>query len=123
MIMPRSNAHYSAGVIHDGLLYVSGQLSVDPSTGMCPDGGIVAETMQALKNLDSVLLEAGTDRSKVLQCRIYTPDIAYWDAINTVYAEYFGTHMPARAIVPTGPLHHGCLVEIEAVAFVGTAAE
>ena len=109
-------AHYSAGVIHNGLLYVSGQLSIDPATGTIPEGGIAAETRQALINLEAVLTKAGAKKTDVLQCRVYTPDVDLWNDINAVYAEFFGDHKPARCVVPTSRLHFGCLVEIEAVA-------
>ena len=108
--------HYSPAVEHDGILYISGQLSIDPKTGAVPEGGIRAEAAQALENLDTVLKAAGVGRGQVLMCRVYTPDIAYWPEVNEVYQEFFGSHKPARAVVPTNPLHHGCLVEIEAVA-------
>lgn len=112
-------SHYSAGVIHNGLLYVSGQVSKNPATGSVPEGGIIPETRQALLNLEAVLTAAGVKKTDVIQCRVYTPDMDYWDDINAVYAEFFGSHKPARCIIPTTRLHFGCLVEIEAIAAVG----
>ena len=114
----KGGAHYCAAMEHNGLLYVSGQLSVDPETGRVPEGGIRPETARALENLRLVLQAAGAGVNDVIQCRIYTPDVAYWPEINAVYAAFFGGHMPARVIVPTTELHHGCLVEIEALAAV-----
>ena len=108
--------HYSPGVVHNGLLYVSGQLPVNAATGTIAEGGVREQTRQALANLDKVLTDFGTDRTKVLQCRVYTPDVALWDEINAVYAEYFGDHKPSRTIVPTSGLHYGSLIEIEALA-------
>jgi reactive intermediate/imine deaminase len=113
-----SSAHYSPAVEHNGILYISGQLSINPENGRVPEGGITTETRQALKNLETVLKAAGAERTDVIQCRIYTTDVSYWDDINTLYAEFFGTHKPARAIVPTTGLHYGCLIEIEAIAAV-----
>ena len=112
----KNPGHYSPGIIHNGLLYVSGQLSVDPDNGRRVEGGIVAETRQALRNMERVLKAAGVSRQDVLLCRVYTPDVALWDTINKEYALFFGEHRPARVVVPTSMLHHGCLVEIEAVA-------
>lgn len=113
----RNNAgHYSPAVAHNGLLYISGQLSLDPATGRVPEGGIVAETQQALANLDAVLHAAGITKNHIIQCRLYTSDMRYWQAINQEYARYFGKHKPARAVVPTSALHYGCLLEIEAIA-------
>ena len=114
----RKGAHYSPGVVHNGLLYVSGQLSIDPATGAVPAGGLAAETRQALENLEAVLTAAGAKKTDVLQCRVYTPDVNFWDEINAVYAEFFGDHKPARCVVPSARLHFGCLVEIEAIAAV-----
>ena len=114
----KSGAHYSAGLIHNGLLYVSGQISKDPATGLIPEGGIAAETKQALLNLEAVLKAAGAKKTDVVQCRIYTSDIEFWGDINAVYADFFGSHKPARSIVPTTRLHFGCLVEIEAIAAI-----
>lgn len=112
----RDGGHYSPGVVHNGLLYVSGQLSIDPNSASKPSGDIVKETQQALKNLDRVLKAAGTTKDNIIQCRLYTPDVVYWDDINNVYSEYFGDHRPSRIIVPSNTLHGGCLVEIEAIA-------
>ena len=113
-----NGGHYSPGVISNGLLFVSGQLSLDPDTRELPQGGVEAHMEQALANLDRVLREAGCGREDVVQCRVYVTDIAHWDQINRVYADYFGPHRPARIVVPAASLHFGCLVEIEAVAEV-----
>lgn len=108
--------HYSAGVISHGMLYVSGQLSIDPDTREVCKGDIRAHARQALDNVDRVLKAAGVSRNQVVMCRVYTPNTEYWGPINEVYAEFFGEHKPARVIVSTTTLHFGCLVEIEAVA-------
>ena len=111
-----NKGHYSAGVISKGMLYVSGQLSIDPDTREVEKGGIREHTARALDNVDRVLKAAGVTRDQVVFCRVYTPDVAYWGPINEVYAEFFGSHKPGRVIVSTTKLHFGCLVEIEAVA-------
>jgi len=124
MIVPRyrggNKGHYLPGVVSNGTLYVSGQLSIDPDTREVPAGGIEAQARLALSNLDRVLREAGLSRDRVVQCRVYVADIDHWDKVNEVYAEFFGEHRPARVVVPVGRLHFGCLVEIEAVAEVET---
>lgn len=112
----RRNAPYSPGVIYGGILYISGQLPLNPETGKVVEGGVRDHAKQALANLDQVLRGAGVSRERVIQCRVYTSDIAYWDEINMEYVEFFGSHRPARVVVPTGPLHFGSLVEIEALA-------
>lgn len=112
----RDGGHYTPGIIYNGTLYISGQLSIDPETGKVPEGGIRAEARQALKNLDTVLRAANISKEQVLQCRVYLPDVSYWGDLNEVYAEYFGEHKPARVVVPSNHLYGGCLVEVEAVA-------
>lgn len=111
----RDGGHYSPGVVHNGTLYVSGQLSIDPETGEIPEGGVPAEARQALTNLDSVLEAAGAERTDVVQCRVYLPSVDYWGDFNEVYSAFFGAHKPARVVVPSNDLYAGCLVEIEAV--------
>ncbi|MBR0140412.1 MAG: RidA family protein [Firmicutes bacterium] len=111
-----NKGHYSPGVICNGMLYISGQLSLDPDTRKAPEGGVEAHMLQALNNVDRVLKSAGLERSDVVQCRVYIDDINNWDAINGVYREFFGDHKPARVVVPVPALHFGCMVEIEAVA-------
>lgn len=108
--------HYTPGIISHGMLYVSGQLPIDPATGKIAEGGITEQTKTALANLERVLAAAGTSKDRVVMCRVYIPDMQYWDEVNRLYAEFFGPHKPARAIVPTRELHHGALIEIEAVA-------
>lgn len=112
----RDGGHYTPGMLHNGTLYISGQLSIDPETGKVPEGGIHAEARQALKNMDLVLREAGLTKDNVIQCRVYLPDVKYWGALNEEYAAYFGHHKPARIVVPANNLYNGCLCEIEAVA-------
>jgi len=107
--------HYTPGVVSGNLLFVSGQLSIDPVTREIPKT-IGEEAALALKNLDNVLKVAGLSKNKVVSCRVYVTSIDYWDEVDAVYAKYFGEHRPARAIVPVLPLHFGCNIEIEAVA-------
>ena len=111
-----NKGHYAPGVISNGMLYISGQLSLDLDTREVAVGGPDKHMEQALINLDRVLKAAGLTRENVVQCRIYIADVNYWDAINEVYGEFFGEHKPARIVVPVPALHFGCLVEIEAVA-------
>lgn len=115
----RDGGHYTPAIQYNGVLYISGQLSIDPETGKIAEGGVKAEARQALQNLETVLKEAGVTRNEVIQCRVYIPDVAYWPELNEVYAEYFGSHKPARIVVPSNKLYGGCKVEIEAVAACG----
>ncbi len=115
---PKPAGHYAQAVVHGGLVYVSGQLAVDPETGEKRLGSIEEQTTQALSNVAAILNAAGSCLDLVLKTTVYVSDIGLWDRVNRVYAEVFGAHRPARAVVPTKELHYGFLVEIEAIAAV-----
>jgi 2-iminobutanoate/2-iminopropanoate deaminase len=119
---PKPAGHYSQAVVHKGIVYVSGQLPIDPQTGEKCLGSIEEQTSQTLANVGAVLAAAGADLSNVLKVTVYIADIELWGRVNEVYAEFFGEHRPARCVVPTRELHFGFQIEIEAVAFVGDAA-
>ena len=108
--------HYSPGILSHGTLYISGQLPMDHATGRLVEGGAAAQTGAALRNMERILMAAGLAKENVVLCRVYVPDVALWDEVNLAYAAFFGEHKPARVIVPTRDLHHGALVEIEAMA-------
>lgn len=114
----KSPGHYVPGIIENGMLYISGQLSLDPETGK-RSGVFELEAKQALDNMGAVLSAAGLTKNDVVMCRVYIPDMENWAAFNAVYADWFGAHKCARAVVPTGGLHYGCMVEIEAIAAAG----
>lgn len=113
---PAPGGHYSQAVVHNGLVFVAGQLSIDPATGTRLLGTIEEQTERTLANLRAILEAAGSDLDHVLKTTVYVADMNHWSAVNDVYARVFGEHRPARAIVPTGPLHYGFLIEIEAIA-------
>jgi 2-iminobutanoate/2-iminopropanoate deaminase len=115
---PRPAGHYAQAVVHRGVVYVSGQLPVDPHTGERRLGSIEEQTSQALENVTHILEAAGSGLDRVLKTTVYIVDISLWDRVNAVYARFFGEHHPARAVVPTRELHHGFQVEIEAIAAV-----
>lgn len=113
-----NKGHYVPGMISGGMLYISGQLPVHHETGTPMSAGIEQQTRDVLHNVELVLNAAGCGREDVVLCRVYISDIALWDAVNVIYAEFFGAHRPARVVVPTRELHHGALIEIEAIAEV-----
>ncbi len=115
---PAAGGHYSQALVHDGLVYVSGQLPIDPASGEKITGPIEEQTERTLANLDAILRAAGSDRDHVLKVTVYVSDIAHWGSVNEVYARFFGEHRPARAIVPTRDLHFGLQIEIDAIAAV-----
>lgn len=108
--------HYVPGVISNGMLYISGQLPIDPDTGRIVDGDVSTHARMALHNMERILSAANLTKEHVVHCRVYIPNVAHWDAVNAVYADFFGEHRPARAVVPSRELHHGALVELEAIA-------
>lgn len=115
---PPPAGHYSQAIVHDGLVFVSGQLPIDPATRVPSVGSIEEQTELVLRNLAAILREAGSDVGLVLRTTVYVSDIGLWGRVNAVYGRFFGEHRPARAVVPTCELHFGCLVEIDAIAAV-----
>jgi len=116
---PTPAGHYSQAIIHNGLVYVAGQLPIDPKTGERKIGSIEEQTEQTLNNVRAILQAAGSDLSRILKMTVYISEIGLWGKVNEVYARVMGDHRPARAIVPVKELHHGFQIEIEAIAAVG----
>ncbi|MDX2030695.1 MAG: Rid family detoxifying hydrolase [Blastocatellia bacterium] len=113
---PTPAGHYSQAIVHNGLVYVAGQLPIDPATGEKKTGPIEEQAEQVLRNLRAILQAAGTDLHRVLKVTVYISDIGLWGKVNEVYARMFGEHRPARAVVPVKELHYGFQIEIEAIA-------
>ncbi|MGA0556264.1 RidA family protein [Larkinella sp. VNQ87] len=113
---PLPAGHYAQATVWSDLIFVSGQLPIHPVTKEKITGSVEEQSRQALENLDAILKAAGSDRNHVLKTTVYIADISLWDQVNTVYADFFGAHQPARSVVPTNALHYGFLIEIEAVA-------
>ncbi|MBI2212221.1 MAG: RidA family protein [Acidobacteria bacterium] len=115
---PTPAGHYVQAIVHSGLVFVSGQLPLDPATRELLAGPIEAQTELALRNLTAILEAAGSGIDRVLKLTVYIADIALWGRVNATCAERFGEHRPARSVVPTRELHFGCLVEIDAIAAI-----
>ncbi len=113
---PRPAGHYSQAIVHNNIVYVSGQLPIDPKTGERRTGPIEEQTEQVLSNLAEILKAAGADLNQVLKTTVYISDIELWPRVNNVYSRFFGEHRPARSVVPTKNLHFGFQIEIEAIA-------
>lgn len=113
---PKPGGHYSQAIIHNGLIYVAGQLPIDPATGEKQLGSIEEQTEQVLANLRAILEAAGSNLGRVLKTTVYVSDIELWGKVNEIYARTFGEHCPARALVPVKELHYGFKIEIEAIA-------
>jgi len=116
--MPKPAGHYSPAIVHNGLVYVSGQLPLDLTTRVPFTGAIEGQTELALMNVEAVLKAGGSDLKHVLQMTIYVSEMEHWRAVNDTYAVVMGDHRPSRAIVPVKELHFGTQIEIQAIAAV-----
>lgn len=112
----KPRGHYSLALIHQGLIFISGQLSNDVETGEKRPGSLEEETRRVLGNIDAILKEAGSSREKVLKTTAFVSSNDDWAIVNRCYAEFFGEHRPARSIVPVKELSGGFKVEIEVIA-------
>ncbi|HEV8160548.1 MAG: RidA family protein [Acidobacteria bacterium] len=115
---PEPKGHYSSAVVHNGLIFVSGQLPINHETGEEITDSIEAQTEQCLRNVEAVLLMAGSDLNHVLKFTIFVSAENLWGAVNETYARILGEHKPARAIIPVGKFRGNFLIEIEAIAEV-----
>ena len=113
---PPPAGHYSQAVEMNDLIFVSGQLPINPVSGEKHIGAVEEQTELSIKNLEQILLDSGSDLNHVIKTTVYISNINLWDRVNTVYARLFGSHKPARSVVPTRELHFGFQIEIEAVA-------
>ncbi|MEP6686970.1 MAG: RidA family protein [Gemmatimonadales bacterium] len=113
---PRAIGPYSQATRAGGLLFTAGQVGFDPSTGELVDGGISEQTERVLQNVRAILQAAGLDMAHVVKTTVFLVDMADFAAMNTVYAQAFGDHRPARSTVAVSALPRGAQVEIEAIA-------
>lgn len=102
-----------------GLIFVSGQLPIDPATGAFPEGGVEAQTRQSLLNARAILEEAGLSLANVVKTTVFLADMGDFAAMNGVYAQFFAEPFPARSAVAVKTLPKGALVEIECIASRG----
>ncbi|MBC8320854.1 MAG: RidA family protein [Bacteroidetes bacterium] len=111
---------YSQAVEQNGMLFISGQVPVDPETGSVVPGGVAEQTEQVMKNIQAIVQSAGfgNDLSKILKCTIYLNDMSLFAEMNAVYGTYFPVTPPARAAFAVKGLPLNALVEIEAVAMM-----
>jgi 2-iminobutanoate/2-iminopropanoate deaminase len=113
---PFQGAPYSQAIRFGNLVFVSGQIAVDPETNEVVEGGIAEQTERALANVAAILEEAGTTLANVVKTSIFLVDLSDFAAMNEVYARHMGDVFPARATVQIGALPSGALVEIDAIA-------
>ena len=115
---PAALGPYSVGVKVGHMVFTAGQLGIDPASGDFVEGGIEAQTRQALENINAVLEAAGTKMSKVVKTTVFLLDMNDFGAMNGVYGEYFTKKFPARSAVQVARLPKDGLVEIEAIALL-----
>ncbi len=115
---PKAIGPYSQGIAASGLLFLSGQVPLDPGTGQLVQGTIQEEVTRVLENLKGVLEAAGSGLQGVVRTTVYLTNLEDFTAMNEVYARYFGEHRPARSTVQVAALPRGARVEIDAIASV-----
>ena len=113
---PFQGAPYSQAIVHNGLVFVSGQLGIDPATNEVVQGGVAAQTERALENVKAILEEAGSSLANVLQASIFLIDLQDFAAMNEIYARHMGDVFPARATVQISALPSGARIEIAVIA-------
>jgi len=115
---PAAIGPYSQAVKSNSLLYTSGQIPLDPATGNLVEGDFESQVRRVFTNLAAVLKEGGSGFDRVLKATVYLTDLGDFQTLNTVYAEYFGNHKPARTTVGVAQLPRGAHVEIDLIALL-----
>jgi 2-iminobutanoate/2-iminopropanoate deaminase len=113
---PKAIGPYTQGISAGGFLFLSGQVPLDPGSGEMVRGTVQEEVARVLENLQAVLAAAGSSLERVVKTTVYLTDLKDFEAMNEVYARYFGTGRPARATVQVAALPKGARVEIDAIA-------
>lgn len=116
---PKALGPYSQAVVHNNIVYCSGQIGLDPASGEFAGDSIAAQTRQVMLNLKAVLTQAGSSFDRVLKCSIYLADMNDFSVVNQIYGEYFDSNPPARETVAVKTLPKSALVEISCVAATG----
>ncbi len=115
---PSAIGPYSQGIIAGNIIYTSGQLPIDPSTGELLKGDIKKETRQSLENVKAIIEEAKGTLEDIVKVNIYVTNMEDFSQINEVYGEYFTEHKPARSLVEVSKLPQNGDIEIEAIAII-----
>ena len=115
---PQAVGPYVQGVRVGSLLFVSGQVALDPETGLLVDGGIEEQTRRVMRNLAAILEAGGSGLDRVVKATVYLTDLEMFEAMNRVYASFFPGDKPARVTVQVSRLPRNSLVEIDAIGSV-----
>lgn len=113
---PAPGGHYAQAIIAGGLLFVSGQLPIRPHGGVLAEASFEDQARQALANVFAILEAAGSRPEGLVRLTAYVVGIGHWANFDAVFADMAPQARPARAVVPVSELHHGVLIEIEAIA-------
>ncbi|HYM62057.1 MAG TPA: RidA family protein [Thermoanaerobaculia bacterium] len=113
---PHAIGPYSQAVKVGGVIYLSGQIPLDPASGNLVEGDFATQARRVFENLKAVLHAAGVGFHRVAKATVYLTDLANFQVLNTIYAEYFGDHKPARSTVGVAQLPRGAQVEIDLIA-------
>lgn len=115
---PKAVGPYSQAIEHNNIIYVSGQVAIQPETqAFDKDASVAKQTTQALANLNAILEAAGSSKEKVLKVEIFVTDISTFKEVNGLYAEFFGNHKPARQTVEVSALPLGAKIELSCIAW------
>jgi 2-iminobutanoate/2-iminopropanoate deaminase len=114
---PKAIGPYSQAISYKDLLFLSGQIPINPKTGNVEVTSIEAQTDQVMKNLKAVLSSGGSDLTKILKCTVFLSDMNEFPAFNKVYGSYFGEVAPSRSTVQVARLPRDVKVEIDAIAY------
>jgi 2-iminobutanoate/2-iminopropanoate deaminase len=117
---PSAIGPYSQGIVTNGFLFTAGQIPLDAVAGKIVEGGIVEQTEQVMRNLQEVLRAAGATWGDVVKTTVYLQDLAHFPTVNEVYGKSLGDARPARSTVQVSALPRGALIEIDAIAAVGS---
>ena len=117
---PKAIGPYSQAVISNGVVYLSGQIPIDPATGQLVEGDIAAQTERVLENLRAVLEASGASMESVLKTTVFLKDMADFPKMNEVYGRHFASNPPARSTVQAAKLPRDVSVEIDAIASVSS---
>lgn len=115
---PSAIGPYSQAIKFNNLIFVSGQIAINPDSNEFVNGNIASQTKQVIENIKAILESAGSSLEKILKVTIYITDMKDFDSINIVYSEYFNSSLPARACIEVSNLPRGAKVEMDAIASV-----
>ena len=113
---PAAIGPYSQAIEANGMVFLSGQIAINPATGEVVEGGIVEQTTQVFENIKNVLAEAGLTTANIVKTTVFMADMSLFGEVNAVYAKYFEGAFPARSAIAVKGLPKGVLVEVESIA-------